>query len=103
MVLDNDPWHKKALRLIKENENGEYNDINEAITFLSLPTYSPDLNPIEQVWRIVRREVTHNKFFKTLKHLRTALMDYFAKYSKPNEKFKRLTNFRWFKPSKKRL
>lgn len=63
MVLDNAPWHKKALRLINENAEKQYDDILNAMTLISLPTYSPDLNPIEQVWRIVRREVTHNKFF----------------------------------------
>ena len=47
IVMDNAPWHKKAKRLI--NEDGQYADIKEAATIISLPPYSPDLNPIEQV------------------------------------------------------
>ncbi|MBQ6121406.1 MAG: transposase, partial [Clostridia bacterium] len=35
----------------------------------SLPPYSPDLNPIEQVWRITRREKTHNRYWKNLDSL----------------------------------
>lgn len=34
-----------------------------------LPTYAPQLNPIERVWRHVRRKVTDNYFFRTLPRL----------------------------------
>ena len=38
-----------------------------------LPTYAPQLNPIERVWRHVRRHVTDNYFFRTLPRLMRAL------------------------------
>lgn len=38
-----------------------------------LPTYAPHLNPIERVWRHVRRNVTDNYFFRTLPRLMRAL------------------------------
>lgn len=38
-----------------------------------LPTYAPRLNPIERVWRYVRRNVTDNYFFRTLRHLQTSV------------------------------
>lgn len=60
LVLDNAPWHKKAIRLVEKE--AEYQDIRDRMTFVPLPPYSPDLNPIEQVWRITRREKTHNHF-----------------------------------------
>ena len=63
MVMDNASWHKKAKRLIKENKDGLYSDIKENIVFVYLPPYSPDLNPIEQVWRITRRDAKNNKYF----------------------------------------
>ena len=62
IVLDNAPWHKKAIRLIWAEQREEYQDIRDAMTYLNLPPYSPDLNPIEQVWRITRKEVTHNRY-----------------------------------------
>ena len=33
------------------------------------PWHSPDLNSIEQVWRITRREKTHNRYFSSLEKL----------------------------------
>ncbi len=66
LVLDNAPWHKKAYRLIVEEELPEYADIRQKIELIRLPPYSPDLNPIEQCWRKARREVTHNRYFKSL-------------------------------------
>lgn len=38
-----------------------------------LPTYSPRLNPIERVWRHVRRNVTDNFYFGTLSRLMRAV------------------------------
>lgn len=38
-----------------------------------LPTYSPRLNPIERVWRHVRRNVTDNFYFGTLSRLMRAM------------------------------
>ncbi len=64
LIMDNTPWRKKAIRMIEEEGNAEYADIREKMTFIKLPPYSPDLNPIEQVWRITRRENTHNVLFK---------------------------------------
>ena len=63
MILDNAPWHRKAKRLIKEDTSGEYSDINDKVVFINIPSYSPDLNPIEILWRVVRREVTNNQYF----------------------------------------
>ncbi|MBO4374318.1 MAG: transposase [Lachnospiraceae bacterium] len=53
--MDNAPWHKKTKRLVQEEQLEEYSDILEDIEFIKLPPYSPDLNPIEQVWRITRK------------------------------------------------
>jgi transposase len=34
-----------------------------------LPSYSPDHNPIEYLWRKVKKEATHNKCFEAFEHL----------------------------------
>ena len=49
LVMDNAPWHKKTIRLVETEKQPEYADIRESVTFVKLPPYSPDLNPIEQV------------------------------------------------------
>lgn len=94
LVLDNASWHKKAVRLIQKEALPEYADIREKMTFVFLPPYSPDLNPIEQVWRITRREVTHNTYFSNVEKLSSALDEYFANLRKPNAKLSSLCSFK---------
>jgi len=96
MVLDNAPWHKKAYRLIWAEEQPEYADIREKMQALFLPPYSPDLDPIEQVWRIVQRRKTHNRYFKSLSVLSDALDDFFETLRNPNEILKTLCAFKCF-------
>lgn len=95
MVLDNAPWHKKAMRLIEDENEEEFSDIRAKVTFVRMPPYSPDLNPIEQVWRITRREVTHNRYFKTLELLKEKLMGFFTSLAVPNEKLRSLCTFKY--------
>ena len=94
MVIDNAPWHKKAYRLVQEEALEEYSDIREKIELIKLPPYSPDLNPIEQCWRITRREVTHNTYFPNKKTLEKTLDKYFSEYREPNVKFASLCTFK---------
>jgi transposase len=51
------------------------------LVLLYLPTYSPWLNPIEMLWRHLRREVTHCEFFVSMHDLALATMDFFARYN----------------------
>ena len=39
------------------------------LTVCQLPSYSPDYNPIEFLWRKVKKEATHNKYFAAFAHL----------------------------------
>lgn len=95
LVTDNASWHKKAKRLIKENVNGEYLDICNQVVFVYLPPYSPDLNPIEQVWRITRRDAKNNRYFSDKYELEDTLDSYYAVLAKPNETLKQLCCFRF--------
>ena len=93
MILDNAPWHKKAKRLIRDENNEEYADIRAKVIFLDIPPYSPDLNPIEQLWRKARYEITHNRFFKNLRDLKSALANFFRKFIEPNDEIVSLCQF----------
>ena len=97
IIMDNAPWHKKAKRLIRENINGEFNDILDKVEFITMPPYSPDLNPIEQVWRITRKKKTHNRFFKDLETLKGVVGGFFESLSVPNDTLKTLCTFKWMK------
>ena len=62
LVTDNAPWYKKTVRLVHEEAQPGFDDIREKAESVKLPPYSPDLNPIEQVRRITRKENTHHVF-----------------------------------------
>jgi transposase len=42
---------------------------SERLRVYQLPSYSPDYNPIEKVWRLVKREATHLHYFATFEDL----------------------------------
>lgn len=44
-------------------------DHKTRLTVYQLPSYSPDYNPIEYLWRNVKKEATHNKYFAAFEHL----------------------------------
>lgn len=94
MIIDNAPWHKKAVRLIEDETIPDYADIREKVIFVKLPPYSPDLNPIEQVWRITRRENTHNVFFKSKAELEATVDEAFAQWASPNDQLRTLCSFK---------
>lgn len=55
LVMDNAVWHKaKALK----------KPANIGVEFI--PPYTPEMNPIEQVWAAIRKRGFKNKAFKTL-------------------------------------
>jgi transposase len=43
------------------------------LTVEQLPSYSPDYNPIEQLWRNIKRHNTHNRYFPEFSDLTTAV------------------------------
>ena len=99
MFIDNASWHKKAKRLVQEDNLPEYQDIRNRLIFISIPKYSPDLNPIEQCWRKARREVTHNTYFKNKIELACELELYFDEFLAPNAQISSLCSFPWDDPS----
>ena len=94
LVMDNAPWHKKTIRLVETEKQPEYADIRESVTFIKLPPYSPDLNPIEQVWRVTRRENARNVFFATLSMLEETVDSAFASWAQPNDQLRSLCSFK---------
>lgn len=57
MVLDNGAFHKSKSLVIPHN-----------IVLFFLPPYSPELNPAEKVWWLIKREFACQTF-KTMKEL----------------------------------
>ena len=68
--LDNDKAHKAKVvdRLLSKH--------NYPIRIEWLPAYSPELNPEEDIWRHMRRRVTHNSYFEQMVRLQQAVADF---------------------------
>lgn len=57
----------------------------QRLELVFLPTYSPHLNLIERLWRVMRHQVTVNQFFESLDLLAKSVVNWFEKY--PLSKF----------------
>jgi transposase len=66
LVTDNAPWHrgKPVDEAVADNPHLE---------FYRLPGYSPQLNPVERFWRVLRRRATHNRLFDSLADLKASI------------------------------
>ena len=42
-----------------------------------LPPYSPNLNPIERLWKVMNEQVRNNHFFKTVQEFRETILGFF--------------------------
>lgn len=62
MILDKAGWHLSSTLKIKPN-----------IQLMHLAPYSPELNPVELLWREVRRKYFHNNIFTTLDQVEKVL------------------------------
>lgn len=69
------------------------------IELLYLPTYSPNLNLIERLWRFVKKDCLYSKYYKNFKEFRTAIENCLAEVgTTKKEKVKSLItlNFQLF-------
>lgn len=71
LILDNGPYNKSFETQEAARKYG--------IKLHFLPTYSPNLNPIERVWKVANEHVRNNVFFKSVKEFRIAMMTFFHK------------------------
>jgi transposase len=55
-----------------------------------LPPYSPELNPVERVWKLLRRLRIHNQYFETLDALIAEVTDQLISWACPNDTLRRL-------------
>ena len=47
------------------------------IKILYLPPYSPNLNPIERLWKFIKKKVTANRYFEEFDDFKNELMKFF--------------------------
>ena len=70
VIVDNAGYHKsQELRDFLKETN---------ITLHYLPPYSPNLNPIERLWKIMHEQVTYNRYYPKLAEFKQSLLHFFA-------------------------
>jgi transposase len=84
-IVEQNP--KTKIILILDNSRSHHADktISKArelkITLVFLPPYSPDLNPVEFIWKTIKREVSV-RFIKSKEHLKNIVKNQFMKVEK---------------------
>lgn len=69
IIWDNAPWHSPAAIVRQEAERLGFK-------LVCLPSYSPDLNPIEGLWKWMREELTQHHCYKYLYQLERACLEF---------------------------
>ncbi|WP_225415570.1 IS630 family transposase [Streptococcus pneumoniae] len=82
LVMDNAIWHKSSTLKIPTN-----------IGFAFIPPYTPEMNPIEQVWKEIRKRGFKNKAFRILEDVMNQLQDVIQGLEK--EVIKSIVNRKW--------
>jgi len=80
--------YPKAPKIHQILDRGPYNiskDTKTAaekygIVLHHLPTYSPNLNPIERLWKVMNEFVRNNRVFKSAAEFRKVINEFFAKW-----------------------
>lgn len=65
LILDGAGWHQTGGRL----------RVPDNISLLPLPPYSPQLNPVENVWQFLRQNQLSNRVFDTYRAIVEACCD----------------------------
>jgi len=75
LIIDNAPWHN-----LPADGKEWFARNKDKIELFRLPGYSPELNPMEPVWKTTRKLTTHNRFYSTTLERDTALRRTFTKF-----------------------
>jgi len=84
VISDNARYHHAALHKEWRSDNSDQFSIG------FLPPYSPELNPIERVWKLVRRMCLHNCYFPDLELVSESVEKLFVGWGKSSDDLRRL-------------
>ena len=84
MVMDQAGWHKAKELVIPEN-----------IRLIWQPPYSPQCNPVENIWGEIREKWFMNLVFKSLQAVEDTLADALVTLENDNGKTKSISGFEW--------
>jgi transposase len=84
VITDNAPYHHSRIHKPWRDKRADHFVLD------FLPAYSPELNPIERVWKLTRRRCLHNRYFANLEDIIRAVEDEFANWNTANTVLRRL-------------
>lgn len=84
LVQDGAPYHRGAAVKAFFAEHADRLHVTQ------LPSYSPDYNPIEFLWRATKRQATHNRYFPDFVHLVASVEEALTMFSGTPERVKAL-------------
>jgi transposase len=84
VIVDNARYHHAKLHADWRKEQ------EPQFTLDFLPPYSPDLNPIERLWKLTRKLCLHNRYFPTLADVVESVESKFSKWTSGNEVVRKL-------------
>lgn len=78
--------YPKALKIHLITDRGSYNVSAETkkaaheygVVLHPLPPYSPNLNPIERLWKVMNEQTRNNRVFKNAQDFRKAILEFFT-------------------------
>ena len=82
LICDGAMWHKSNVLVIPDQ-----------ITLAFIPPYTPEMNPIEQIWKEIRKRGFRNEVFQTLEKVVDRLCDVIKKL--PASVIQSITGRQW--------
>ncbi len=87
LVLDGAGWHSSPRLRVPDN-----------IVLLPLPPYSPELNPVENVWAFLRANFLSHRVWDSYEEILEACRDAWNKLMQMPERIASITRRSWAKP-----
>lgn len=84
IIMDGAGWHHANALLIPDN-----------IRFLFLPPYSPELNPVEQIWQYLKDKFLANRVFDSLEDITDACCEAWNAFANNPALITSLTSRNW--------
>jgi transposase len=75
LIIDNGPCHQ-----LEDDGQRWLAEHRHRVELFRLPTYSPELNGIEGVWKVTKKTTTHNRFYRTVDERDAALIGAFENF-----------------------
>ena len=82
LVQDGAPYHRAA------PVTAFFDQHRDRLHVIRLPSYSPDYNPIEFLWRATKRSATHNRYFPEFSDLAASAEDALASFARQPHRVK---------------